>query len=103
MQALTDVRASIGLDGVTTYNEFAVQLVARLAERLGLPGACVRARAFVCMCALCVCMHVHLGARGVHSMAPRSAGADGSCVVDGCDAWGLLHAPPRLCVAPQLL
>ncbi|KIZ02970.1 ATP-grasp domain containing 1 [Monoraphidium neglectum] len=38
LEALTDVRASIGLDGVTTYNEFAVQLVARLAERLGLPG-----------------------------------------------------------------
>lgn len=37
-QALVKVQDSIGLDGVTTFNEFAVPLVARLAERLGLPG-----------------------------------------------------------------
>lgn len=33
-----DLRQEIALDGVTTFNEFAVPLVARLAERLGLPG-----------------------------------------------------------------
>jgi carnosine synthase len=38
LKALMSVRDSIGLDAVTTFNEFAVQLVARLAERLGLPG-----------------------------------------------------------------
>jgi hypothetical protein len=32
------VRESLGLDGVTTFNEFAVPLVARLAEMLCLPG-----------------------------------------------------------------
>jgi hypothetical protein len=38
LQALVSVQESIGLSGVTTFNEFAVPLVARLAERLGLPG-----------------------------------------------------------------
>lgn len=28
----------MGLDAVCTFNEFAVPIVARLAERLGLPG-----------------------------------------------------------------
>lgn len=39
-QSLTAVRDEMGLDCVTTFNEFAVPLVARLAERLGLPGVC---------------------------------------------------------------
>jgi hypothetical protein len=38
LQALVSVQESVGLSGVTTFNEFAVPLVARLAERLGLPG-----------------------------------------------------------------
>lgn len=48
VQALRKVQEEIGLDGVCTFNEFAVPLVARLAERLGLPGnppeACDNAR-----------------------------------------------------------
>lgn len=38
LQLLQHARETIGLDAVTTFNEFAVPLVARLAERLGLPG-----------------------------------------------------------------
>ncbi|KAF8057917.1 hypothetical protein HT031_005863 [Scenedesmus sp. PABB004] len=39
LAALSALREAKGrLDGVTTFNEFAVPLVARLAERLGLPG-----------------------------------------------------------------
>ncbi|WIA35729.1 hypothetical protein OEZ86_004131 [Tetradesmus obliquus] len=38
LAALVGMRESIGLDGVTTFNEFAVPLVARLAEMLRLPG-----------------------------------------------------------------
>jgi carnosine synthase len=39
MQALRDAAMPLGgLDGVTTFCEMAVPLVARLAEGLGLPG-----------------------------------------------------------------
>eukprot|EP00775_Hariotina_reticulata_P008874 gene8874-9052_t len=41
MVELIKIRDEIGLDGVTTFNEFAVPLVARLAERLGLPASAV--------------------------------------------------------------
>jgi len=48
LEALKKVREDIGLDGVTTFNEFAVPIVARLAEQLGLagnpPSACDLAR-----------------------------------------------------------
>lgn len=76
-QALEEVREELGLDAVTSYNELAIPLTARLAERLGLPGAHA-ARPHALKCA-----------------AHAPAAVRLSC---SCDCWRLLALalPPAL-------